>query len=90
MDISRETLDAIAGFDTCTVANAIETFGMRLRNEGYTRRGLHAVAGGFPCAIGFAATCRIHADGPPMTGGFYPKLRIGGMPSKSCRCRASQ
>ena len=73
MTVSRETLDAIAQFDTCTVANAIETFGVRLRNEGYTQPGLRAVTGGFPRAIGFAATCRIHTDGPPIGGGSYPE-----------------
>jgi 4-hydroxy-4-methyl-2-oxoglutarate aldolase len=73
MTVSRETLDAIAQFDTCTVANAIETFGVRLRNEGYTQPGLHAVTGGFPRAIGFAATCRIHTDGPPVGGAVYPE-----------------
>lgn len=73
MTVSRQTLDAICQFDTCTVANAIETFGVRLRNEGYTQPGLHAVTGGFPRAIGFAATCRIHTDGPPIGGGVYPE-----------------
>jgi 4-hydroxy-4-methyl-2-oxoglutarate aldolase len=73
MTVSRETLDAIAQFDTCTIANAIETFGVRLRNEGYTQPGLHAVTGGFPRAIGFAATCRIHTDGPPIGGAGYPE-----------------
>jgi 4-hydroxy-4-methyl-2-oxoglutarate aldolase len=73
MTVSRETLDAICQFDTCTVANAIETFGVRLRNEGYTKPGLHAITGGFPRAIGFAATCRIHTDGPPIGGGSYPE-----------------
>jgi 4-hydroxy-4-methyl-2-oxoglutarate aldolase len=73
MTVSRATLDAICQFDTCTVANAIETFGVRLRNEGYTQPGLRAVTGGFPRAIGFAATCRIHTDGPPIGGGLYPE-----------------
>jgi hypothetical protein len=41
-------LDAIRQFDTCTIANAIERFGMRLRNEGFTRRGLRCVTGGSP------------------------------------------
>ena len=28
-------LDRLLEFDTCTLANAIETFNIRLRNEGY-------------------------------------------------------
>jgi regulator of RNase E activity RraA len=68
---TRETLDAIAQFDTCAIANAIETFGVRLRNEGYTQPGLRAVTGGFPRVIGYAATCRIRSGGPSITGAAY-------------------
>ncbi len=64
-------LDAIRQFDTCTIANAIERFGVRLRNEGYTRPGLHCVTGGFPKAVGYAATCRVRTADPPVTGGNY-------------------
>ncbi len=71
MSVTRQTLDEIAQFDTCTVANAIESFAVRLRNEGYTQPGLRAVTGGFPRAIGFAATCRIRSEGPPVSGGAY-------------------
>ena len=38
--LSREQMNAICEFDTCTIANAIETFNIRLRNEGYTQPGL--------------------------------------------------
>ena len=89
MTVSRQTLDAICQFDTCTVANAIETFGVRLRNEGYTQPGLHAVTGGFPRAIGFAATCRIHTDGPPIGGGVYPETTDWWTAIEACLCRAS-
>jgi regulator of RNase E activity RraA len=73
MMVTRETLDAIVQFDTCTVANAIETFGVRLRNEGFTQPGLRAITGGLPRIIGFAATCRVNTDGPPITGAAYPE-----------------
>jgi regulator of RNase E activity RraA len=69
--VPSTTLAAIAEFDTCTVANAIERFGVRLRNEGFTRPGLHCVTGGVPRAIGFAATCKIRSGDPPMTGGSF-------------------
>lgn len=71
MTVTRETLDAIIQFDTCTVANAIETFGVRLRNEGFTQPGLRAVTGRYPRVIGFAATCRVNTDGPSITGAPY-------------------
>src|SRR5581483_12138358 len=66
-----EQLDAIRQFDTCTVANAIEQFGVRLRNQGFTRPGLTCVTGGTPRLIGFAATCRIRSADPSMTGKPY-------------------
>jgi len=71
MPIPRETLDAIRQFDTCTIANTIERFGVRLRNEGYTRPGLHCVTGGTRRVIGYAATSRVRTSDPPVTGGAY-------------------
>jgi 4-hydroxy-4-methyl-2-oxoglutarate aldolase len=69
--LSRETFEGICQFDTCTVANAIEKFRVRLRNEGYTRPGLHCMTGGSPRLIGYAATCRIRSSDPPMSGNAY-------------------
>lgn len=65
------TLEAIRQFDTCTIANAIERFAVRLRNEGFTRPGLQCVTGGSPRAIGYAATCRVRSADPPMSGNAY-------------------
>jgi 4-hydroxy-4-methyl-2-oxoglutarate aldolase len=69
--LSREVLDAIRQFDTCTIANAIEHFRVRLRNEGFTRPGLNCVTGGAPRMIGYAATCRVRSAEPPMSGNAY-------------------
>ena len=33
--LSEEELNALRRIDTCTVANAIESFNVRLRNEGF-------------------------------------------------------
>jgi regulator of RNase E activity RraA len=65
------TLEAIRQFDTCTIANAIEKFGLRLRNSGYTRPGLRCFTGRFPRVIGYAATCTIRSSDPPMNGDSY-------------------
>ena len=70
-NIPVEVLDAIRQFDTCAIANAVERFGVRLRNEGYTRPGLHATTGGYPRVIGYAATSRVRLADPPMLGGAY-------------------
>ena len=69
--LPRGTLDAIRSFDTCTVANAIERFQVRLRNEGYTGPGLQCVTGDSPRILGYAATCRVRSADPPMSGNAY-------------------
>ena len=46
--ISPETLKAIEALDTCTVANAIETFNVRLRNEGYADASIRCTCGTWP------------------------------------------
>ena len=69
--VSRELLDSIGRFDTCTIANAIERFGVRLRNEGYTRDGLVCLTGDFPRVLGYAATFRVRSSEPSLTGDPY-------------------
>jgi regulator of RNase E activity RraA len=64
-------LEEIRQFDTCTIANAIEQFQVRLRNEGYARPGLRCVTGGNPRLIGYAATARLRSSDPPMSGKAY-------------------
>jgi regulator of RNase E activity RraA len=71
IETDPEVLDAIRQFDTCTIANAIEEFRVRLRNEGFTAPGLRCVTGGSPRLIGYAATCRVRSADPPMTGNAY-------------------
>ena len=71
MEITRPTLEAIIEYDTCTIANAIEQFRVRLRNEGYTMPGLKCVTGGAPRLIGYAVTCRVRTGDPPMTGNAF-------------------
>jgi 4-hydroxy-4-methyl-2-oxoglutarate aldolase len=69
--LSSSQLEAIQQFDTCTIANAIEQFKVRLRNEGFTRPGLHCVTKGATCLLGYAATSKIRSSNPPMTGTSY-------------------
>lgn len=66
-----DLLEEIRQFDTCTIANAIEQFDVRLRNEGYTRPGLQCVTGGEPRLLGYAATAQLRSSDPPMTGKAY-------------------
>lgn len=70
--LTPDQLKAICRFDTCAIANAIDTFNVRLRNEGYTRPGLKCVTCSSPSMIGYAATCRVKSQDPPIAGpSFY-------------------
>lgn len=69
--LNAEQLEAILRFDTCTIANAIERFGLRLRNEGFTRPGISCVTGSDQRVIGYAATFKIKTADPPVTGGRF-------------------
>jgi len=69
--LSSSQLEAIHQFDTCTIANAIERFKVRLRNEGFTRPGLRCVTKGATRLLGYAATSKVRSSNPPMTGAPY-------------------
>ena len=70
MTLTPEHLEAIRQYDTCRIANAIETLGIRLRNEGFTAPGLKPF-GAELSAIGFAVTARVKSSDIPVTGGIY-------------------
>jgi 4-hydroxy-4-methyl-2-oxoglutarate aldolase len=68
---SPDNLDALRRFDACTIANAIERFRVRPRNEGFVSG---AVSCRFPLSppiAGHAVTGRIRTYMPPITGKCY-------------------
>jgi len=69
--ISDSALKALATFNTCEVANAIECFDVRLRNEGFTNNTLQCHFPELPPMVGYAVTLRVHSGNPPMQGGTY-------------------
>src|SRR6187401_447364 len=69
--ISPATLEALQSLDTCTVANAIETFDVRLRNEGYANSSIRSMTSCESPVVGHAVTARIRCSSPPMSGGAY-------------------
>jgi 4-hydroxy-4-methyl-2-oxoglutarate aldolase len=71
LQLTSDQLEAIRRLGTCAVANAIETFNVRLRNEGFTWPGLRCVTGNLPPMIGYAATCRVKTENPPVSGVSY-------------------
>lgn len=69
--ISDETIAALKSFSTCIVANAIEYFDVRLRNEGFGDSSIHCRFPHLPPMVGYAATLRLHGSSPPMEGGAH-------------------
>jgi 4-hydroxy-4-methyl-2-oxoglutarate aldolase len=69
--IEPELLEKLRQLDSCSVANAIETFGVRLRNTGFTDSTVHCIFEDFPPQVGYAATLRIRTSEPPMEGDNY-------------------
>jgi 4-hydroxy-4-methyl-2-oxoglutarate aldolase len=69
--IPPENLDALRSFDTCTVSNAVETFGVRLRNTGFADDTIRCMFADFMPVVGYAATARLRCGEPPMVGGIY-------------------
>jgi 4-hydroxy-4-methyl-2-oxoglutarate aldolase len=59
-------LEQLRALSTCVVASAIETFAVRLRNEGFTDSRLHCIYKDLPPIVGYAATARIRSSDPPM------------------------
>jgi 4-hydroxy-4-methyl-2-oxoglutarate aldolase len=56
---------------TCAVANAIETFGVRLRNEGFTDASIRCLIPRPKPMMGYAMTARIKCSNPPKDGHAY-------------------
>jgi 4-hydroxy-4-methyl-2-oxoglutarate aldolase len=63
--VSTETLNALRLMDSSSVANAIETLDIRLRNEGFAAPSLWCRFPKLPPMIGYAATLRVRASSPP-------------------------
>jgi regulator of RNase E activity RraA len=66
-----DRLEAIRQFDGCTISNAIETFDVRLRNEGFADGTIRCVFDDLPPVVGHAVTARIRCSTPPAVGHSY-------------------
>ncbi len=69
--LAPEVLTQLRGFSTCAVANAIETFGVRLRNAGFVDASIRCCFDEMPPLVGYAVTARIRTSLPPMVGHQY-------------------
>lgn len=64
--ISSEILARLAQFGSCNIADAIETFNVRLRNEGFNDPSVRSFTPDFPPVIGYATTLRVRSSELPM------------------------
>jgi 4-hydroxy-4-methyl-2-oxoglutarate aldolase len=64
-------LEPLRALDTCTVSNAIERLNVRMRNEGFVRKGVRCRFPEFPPLVGYAATGRIRTMTAPVTHRCY-------------------
>jgi 4-hydroxy-4-methyl-2-oxoglutarate aldolase len=68
---SRELLASLGRLDAPTVANAIETFDVRLRNEGFANNSIRCLFPQLPRLVGYAATVTIRGANPPVGAHAY-------------------
>jgi len=70
--LSDEELDALRHFDSCVIANAIDSFDVRLRNAGFADARVRCIFEDAPPMVGYAATGRLRSGEPPIGGGNFP------------------
>jgi len=66
-----EQLDALRRLDACTLANAIETFQVRLRNEGFAGGATRCLFPRLRPMVGYAVTVKIRGSSPPTGARTY-------------------
>jgi 4-hydroxy-4-methyl-2-oxoglutarate aldolase len=69
--LTDEEFDALRRFDTCMVANAVETFNVRLHNTGFTDSRIRCMFEDAPPIVGYAVTARLRSGAPPIVGGTF-------------------
>jgi len=69
MDLTSEVLEQLRSLGTCAAANAIETFKVRMRNEGFSNSSIQCMFPRRPSIIGYAVTGRIRSDILPIADG---------------------
>jgi 4-hydroxy-4-methyl-2-oxoglutarate aldolase len=69
--LTKEELDALRRLDACTLANAIESFHKRLRNEGFMYGSVRCLFPQLQPMVGHAATILIRGAAPAFAGPPY-------------------
>lgn len=76
--LSQKELEALRQFDTCMIANAIETFDVRLRNTGFTDGKIRCLFPDSPPMVGYAVTGRLRSGDPPISGSYHDRGDLWG------------
>ena len=63
--ITPDVLDALRKISTPTISNAIESFNVRPRNQGFMSPDIRCIFRDLGVMVGFAATATMRADQPP-------------------------
>lgn len=69
--LTTEQISELLHFDTCTLSNAIETFQIRMRNEGYADSSIRCLTLCSRPMAGYAMTLRIRCADPRKDGHHY-------------------
>jgi regulator of RNase E activity RraA len=69
--LTPDHYEALRRLDTCAVSNAIESFEVRLRNEGFTDSTVRCMFPRAASMAGNAVTAKIRCSGPPVEGHAY-------------------
>jgi len=69
--LTDSQLGALRRYDTPTIANAIETFDVRLRNVGFTRSAVRCLNPTPAPMVGYAFTVRMKSSSPPTEARLY-------------------
>lgn len=71
LSLTEQELDALRQIDSCMVANAVETFNVRLRNTGFTDGTIRCMFEDCRPMVGYAVTARLRSGEAPVKGGTY-------------------
>jgi 4-hydroxy-4-methyl-2-oxoglutarate aldolase len=66
--LTLEELESLRRLSSCQIADAIETFDARLRNEGFMDSSVRCMFPSLPSMVGHAVTGRFLTSEPPMAG----------------------
>lgn len=85
--LTATQIQALTQFDTPTICNAIEFFGVRPRTEGFMRPGIRKVFANHRRVAGYAVTAQFSASRPPteeqksLADRYYARVRTAPKPT---------